>query len=152
MLSPINASRAKVRRAKCSGVDEGLAFGPAGHYIFSIVEDMEVTAVPEKGIDKLEEMVMLALVRLGPNGYGVSIQQEISDRAGRDVSFATIYKVLDRLERKGFVSSRLGERTPERGGRAKRFYRIEAPGVRALNAEREAMDNLWAGAALPNAV
>lgn len=82
----------------------------------------------------------------------MTIQQEISDRAGRDVSFATIYKVLDRLERKGFVSSRLGESTPERGGRAKRFYRVEAPGVRALSADREAMDNLWAGVALPNAV
>ncbi len=133
-------------------MDEGLAFGPVGHYIFSIVEDIEATAVPDRGIDKLEEMVMLALVRLRSNAYGVTIQQEISDRAGRNVSFATIYKVLDRLERKGFVSSRLGESTPERGGRAKRFYRVEAPGVRVLSADREAMDNLWAGVALPNAV
>ena len=126
--SQSSLSRAKVRRARCSALDEGLVFGPVGNYIFSIVEDMEATAVPDMGIDKLEEMVMLALVRLGSNAYGVSIQQEISDRAGRDVSFATIYKVLDRLEQKGFVSSRLGESTPERVARGEHIARVTCSG------------------------
>lgn len=106
----------------------------------------------DQGLDKLEEYVMLALVRLGANAYGVTIRKEVGERTGRDISFATIYKVLDRLEQKGFVSSRLGESTPERGGRAKRLFRIEAPGERALNEERHAMNRLWAGVSLPNCV
>ena len=98
------------------------------------------------GIDKIEEMVMLAVVHLGTNAYGVTIRGEIEKRSGRDLSYATIYKVLDRLEQKGFLSSRLGERTPTRGGRAKKCFRIEAPGERALREEREAMNHLWADA------
>ena len=103
-----------------------------------------------EGVDKFEELVMLALVHLGTNAYGVTIRQGIAERTGRDISYATIYKVLNRLERKGFVSSRLGERTPERGGRAKRHFRVEAPGLRALNADREVMHKMWAGVALPS--
>ena len=97
-----------------------------------------------KGVDKFEEMAMLALVHLGPNAYGVTIRKEIRERTRRDLSYATIYKVLDRLEQKGFVSSFRGESTPERGGRAKRYFRIEAPGERALVDERNAMEQMWA--------
>jgi PadR family transcriptional regulator len=104
----------------------------------------ELLHVPEyNGIDKLEEIVLLAVLRLGDDGYGVTIREEIERRTGRDLPYGTIYKVLDRLERRGFVSSRIGESTPARGGRAKRYFKILASGQRALNKEREAMDRLW---------
>jgi PadR family transcriptional regulator PadR len=84
-----------------------------------------------------EQIVLLALVRLREDTYGVPIRQEIAERIGRDVSFGAVYTTLERLERKGYVSSKMGEPTRERGGRAKRYFRIEAPGIRALNETRE---------------
>jgi PadR family transcriptional regulator PadR len=88
-------------------------------------------------VGRFEEIVLLALVRLRENPYGVTIRREIVERTGRDVSFGAVYTTLERLERKGYVSSRVGEPTPERGGRAKRYFRIEAPGIRALERSRE---------------
>jgi PadR family transcriptional regulator PadR len=88
-------------------------------------------------LGRFEEIVLLALVRLRENAYGVTIRREIAERTGRDVSFGAVYTTLERLERKGYVSSRMGEPTAERGGRAKRYFRIEAPGRRALNSSRE---------------
>jgi DNA-binding PadR family transcriptional regulator len=88
-------------------------------------------------LGRFEEYVLLALVRLRENAYGVPVRREIAERTGRDVSLGAVYGTLERLERKGYVSSRVGAPTPERGGRAKRYFRIEAPGVRALNESRE---------------
>jgi PadR family transcriptional regulator PadR len=88
-------------------------------------------------LGRFEEIVLLALARLRENAYGVTIRREIAERTGRDVSFGAVYTTLERLERKGYVSSRMGEPTAERGGRAKRYFRIEAPGRRALNSSRE---------------
>ena len=88
-------------------------------------------------LGRFEELVLLALVRLRENAYGVTIRREIADRTGRDVSFGAVYTTLDRLERKGYVLSRMGDPTPERGGRAKKYFRLEAPGIRALNESRE---------------
>jgi DNA-binding PadR family transcriptional regulator len=93
---------------------------------------------------KLEEAVLLAVVRLRGDGYGVTIRRDISDRLKRDVSFGAVYSTLERLEAKGFVSSRLGAATPERGGKAKRLYQIETPGVRALSEARAESVDLWA--------
>jgi PadR family transcriptional regulator PadR len=93
-------------------------------------------------LGRFEELVLLALVRLRENAYGVTIRREIAERTGRDVSFGAVYTTLERLERKGYVSSRLGDSTPERGGRAKRYFRIEAPGIRALNETREAVASM----------
>jgi PadR family transcriptional regulator PadR len=87
-------------------------------------------------LGRFEEIVLLALVRLRET-YGVPIRREIAERTGRDVSFGAVYTTLERLERKGYVSSRVGEPTPERGGRAKRYFRIEARGIGALNSSRE---------------
>ncbi len=78
-------------------------------------------------LGEFEQVALLALIRLRNNAYGASIRREIAERAGRDVSLGAIYTTLERLERKGFVSSARGAPTPERGGRAKRFYKIEAP-------------------------
>jgi PadR family transcriptional regulator PadR len=93
-------------------------------------------------LGRFEELVLLALVRLRENAYGVMIRREIAERTGRDVSFGAVYTTLERLERKGYVSSRVGEPTPERGGRAKRYFRIEAPGIRALNEAQDAIASM----------
>ena len=93
-------------------------------------------------LGRLEEIVLLALVCLGGDAYGVPIRREIAERTGRDVSFGAVYTTLDRLEGKGYVKSRVGEPTPERGGRAKRYFRIEAAGSRALNEARQAIASM----------
>jgi DNA-binding PadR family transcriptional regulator len=94
-------------------------------------------------LGRFEEWILLALVRLRENdAYGVPIRREIAERTGRDVSFGAVYTTLERLERKGYVSSRVGEPTRERGGRAKRYFRIEAPGMRALERSREIIANM----------
>jgi DNA-binding PadR family transcriptional regulator len=80
----------------------------------------------------LELVLLLALARLGDDAYGVSIRDEVEARSGRALTPGTLYPTLDRLERKGFVRSYLGDATPERGGRAKRCYRLQPRGLRAL--------------------
>jgi DNA-binding PadR family transcriptional regulator len=79
-----------------------------------------------------EQLILLALVRLGEGAYGVAIHKELLTRAGRDVTVAAVYKTLERLEDKGFAASSLGEPTAERGGRRKKFFRIQPAGRRAL--------------------
>ena len=76
-------------------------------------------------LGNLELMVLLSLIRVGDQAYGVPISREIERRTGRDVALGSVYAALDRLERKGFVSSILGDPTPERGGRSKRLFRLE---------------------------
>ena len=98
-------------------------------------------------LGEFEQHVMAALLRLRNNAYGVTIRREIMERTGRDVAVGAIYATLDRLEAKGYVSSRLGESTPERGGRAKRFFRIEAPGERALGEAYRMSDQMRTGLA-----
>lgn len=92
-----------------------------------------------------ETLLMLAVLRLGENAYGVTIRQELLDKAGKDVAVGAIYTGLERLARKGYVQSRLGDPTPERGGRAKRFYRLTGGGVKVLNETQSAMRKLSAG-------
>jgi DNA-binding PadR family transcriptional regulator len=96
----------------------------------------------EYRLGRFEELVLLAVVRLRENAYGVTIRREIAERTGRDVSFGAVYTTLERLQRKGHVSSRLGDSTPERGGRAKRYFRIEAPGITALNKTQEMITSM----------
>lgn len=91
----------------------------------------------------IEHLVLLAILRLGPDAYGIPILDEVAARSGRDVSRATIYVALKRLEQKGLVSSRLGESTPERGGRAKRFFKLKPSGLKALRESRAMFLNLW---------
>jgi PadR family transcriptional regulator PadR len=88
-------------------------------------------------IGRFEEIVLRAVWRLGENAYGVPIRREIADRTGREYSVGAIYTALDRLQQKGFLTSRLGDPTRERGGRAKKYFRIEADGIRALNYSQE---------------
>ena len=79
-----------------------------------------------------EQLILFGVLRLGDEAYGVAIRQEIHRRSGRDVSVNAVYTTLDRLERKGLLESWVGDPTPERGGRRKKFYALRPAGVAAL--------------------
>ena len=96
-------------------------------------------------LGEFEHIVLLALMRLGEQAYGVTVRQDIEKGCGRDVSIGAIYATLDRLEAKGYVKSRPGEPTPERGGRAKRFFRVSAKGVTAVNRTHDALRRMTNG-------
>jgi PadR family transcriptional regulator, regulatory protein PadR len=98
-----------------------------------------------QGLGEFEQMVLLAIVHLRGEAYGTPIVEEIERRTGRSVARAAVYVALRRLEEKGFVASRLGDPTPERGGKARRYVKIEAEGVRALREARHAADSMWRG-------
>jgi PadR family transcriptional regulator, regulatory protein PadR len=93
----------------------------------------------------VELLVLLALIRLGDDAYGVPIADEIEASWGRIVSIGSVYITLDRLERKGLVSSRLGEPTAERGGRAKTYFRPTTKGLREVRLARRTLIRLWQG-------
>jgi DNA-binding PadR family transcriptional regulator len=90
-----------------------------------------------------ELLVLLALIRLGDEAYGVPIAQAIEESSGRDVAIGSIYITLARLEEKGLVSSALGEPTAVRGGRAKTYFRITARGLREVRQARRTLMTLW---------
>jgi PadR family transcriptional regulator PadR len=90
-----------------------------------------------------EQAVLLAVLRLGDGAYGRAILKEVQARLERDVVAGAVHATLERLERKGFLSSSLGSGTPMRDGRARRFYRVERAGVRALDDTRHALDRIW---------
>jgi PadR family transcriptional regulator PadR len=92
---------------------------------------------------------LVAIFRLQKEAYGRAILKEIETILQRRVAAGAVYATLDRLESKGLTSSRLGEGTPQRGGRAKRFYSLEAAGVRALNDSRAITQNVWRGLTWP---
>jgi PadR family transcriptional regulator PadR len=92
-----------------------------------------------------ELQVLLAVIRLDDEAYGVPISDTIEEASGREVAAGSIYITLDRLEAKGLVTSRLGESTPERGGRAKTYYRITGKGVRAVRHAQRTLVKLWSG-------
>src|SRR5215510_4912348 len=96
-------------------------------------------------LGEMELMVLLAVVRLGDDAYGVPISKELRNLAGREVALGSIYAALDRLQQKGHVRSSLGDPTPERGGRAKRYFRATSAGLRVLCMTRTALINLWSG-------
>lgn len=83
-------------------------------------------------VQGFDEIVLLAVLKLGKNAYGVTIRHAVEDATQRATSIGAIYTTLERLEQKGFISSRQGESTPERGGRAKRYFNIEGAGIQAL--------------------
>ncbi len=98
-----------------------------------------------KPLGELEVLVLAALCRLGERGYGVAIVNEIEARSGRAVSLGAIYPTMARLEKKKYVTSRLGEATPIRGGRAKRYYRLTSAGVKALERSSIILSSMLAG-------
>ena len=98
-------------------------------------------------LGEFEQVVLIALVRLGSDAYGVAIADEIHDRTRRDVSLGAVYKTLERLETKGLAVSRVGEPTAERGGRRKKHYRISAAGQRELRHSLRSLRSMVAGLA-----
>lgn len=90
-----------------------------------------------------EELVLLAVASLRGAGYGVTIQECLEEETGHQVSVGAVYATLDRLETKGYLNSRLGPATAERGGKRKRVFRISASGVRALGESRRVRSSLW---------
>src|SRR5262245_35418681 len=94
-----------------------------------------------------ELLVLLALIRLGDEAYGVPIAEAIEESSGRDVAIGSVYITLERLTRKGFVTSKLREPTSERGGRDKTYFRITPKGLREARRARQTLVNLWHGVA-----
>ncbi|MDH3224765.1 MAG: PadR family transcriptional regulator [Gemmatimonadota bacterium] len=96
-------------------------------------------------LGEFELMVLLAVMRLGEEGaYSLAIVDDIQQRTGRGVRRSAVYTTLKRLEKKGYVSTWLGEARPERGGKARRHVRLEAPGAAAVHESRRALESMWA--------
>jgi PadR family transcriptional regulator PadR len=95
-------------------------------------------------LGELEQMILLAVLRLGDDAYGMSIRDELEARADREVTRGAAYITLERLHRKGYLKARMGDPSPVRGGRAKRYYELTAAGREALRASGKALRNLWA--------
>ena len=94
-------------------------------------------------LGEFELLLLLAVIHLGDEAYGVPISRELEQHRGRDVSVGSVYAALERLEAKGLVSSSLGDPTPERGGKAKRFFRITREGLRQVHETRRVLTKLW---------
>ena len=98
-------------------------------------------------LGEFEELTLLAVAGLGPGAYGVAVQQLLEKETRRDVSMGAVYAALERMERKGFLDSSLGEATPERGGKRKRVFAITTLGQRTLREVRRTREALWTAAA-----
>ncbi len=96
-------------------------------------------------LGEFEHIIVLALLRLEDRAYGVTVRQEIESRIRREVSIGAVYATLERLETKGYVKSHLGDPTPQRGGRSKRFFRITAKGLAAVNRTQRALQSMSEG-------
>jgi DNA-binding PadR family transcriptional regulator len=96
-------------------------------------------------LGEFEQVVLLSILRLGEDAYAVSVRDEIARCTGREVSRGSIYITLDRLETKGYLKSRLADPTPERGGRAKRYYALRPRAIEALRDSRRALVAWWRG-------
>jgi len=96
-------------------------------------------------LGEFEQLVLLALMHLGDNAYAINARDEIERRTGRSVARGAVYITLDRLEKKGYLESWLADPTPERGGRAKRYYRVRPAGVVALEYSRATLRRMWQG-------
>lgn len=112
-----------------------------------MVYDIEQTMRPSY-LGEFEQVVLLAVLRLGENAYGVPIRAEIEKRAGRRVTVGALYATLDRLEAKGLVHSWFADPTPQRGGRSKRYFKLLPKGVQALSESRDMFNRMWQGVRL----
>ncbi|HEX9618463.1 MAG TPA: PadR family transcriptional regulator [Anaerolineales bacterium] len=96
-------------------------------------------------LSRTEEMILLGVIRLGNNAYGIAIREYLENVLGKSLSVGAIYVPLERLDKAGYLSSYAGEPTPERGGRSKRFYQITPRGLAALQETEKLHDTLWSG-------
>ena len=99
-------------------------------------------------LGEFEHIIVLALLRLEDQAYGVTVRQEIELRTEREVSIGAVYATLGRLETKGYVKSNRGDPTPQRGGRSKRFFRVTPKGVAAVNRTQRALESMTEGLGL----
>ena len=102
----------------------------------------------EKFLGEFEQITLLAVMRLGDGAYGTTVRQVLSDTINRDVTIGALYTTLERMEKKGLLESKMGEATPERGGRAKKYFKLTAKGVTALKRSKQALTTLWSGVSL----
>jgi DNA-binding PadR family transcriptional regulator len=96
-------------------------------------------------LGNFELMVLLAILRVGDEAYGVPIARELEKTSGKDVLQGSVYSALDRLEAKGLIAARLGDPTPERGGRAKKYFKVTARGLREIRDTQRVLISLWRG-------
>jgi DNA-binding PadR family transcriptional regulator len=96
-------------------------------------------------LGEFEQIVLLAVLRLGGDAYGVPVRREIEKRTGRSLTVGALYRTFDRLEEKGYLASSFSDPTPERGGRSKRYFIVRPLGVRALWESHEALTAMWQG-------
>ena len=97
-----------------------------------------------KDLSLYESIILLAILRLEDNAYGVSIREKIEEIARRSISYGTLYSYLDQVHRKGYVRKSMGRPSPERGGRRKIFYRLTTDGEQALKAAYKLQKVIWA--------
>ena len=97
----------------------------------------------DQHLGELEELALLVVMALGPDAYGVAVQRRLERDGRRRVALGAVYAALDRLERKGYLVSELGEATPQRGGKRKRMFAATALGMRELNRVRRTRERLW---------
>jgi PadR family transcriptional regulator, regulatory protein PadR len=107
---------------------------------------------PVGNLGEFEQLILLAILRLRDNAYGVTIRAELADRAGRNVAPGAMYTALERLETKGLITSRMSDPTPQRGGRAKRHVAVTAAGRKALTRSVQAYERLLDGLNLARGV
>lgn len=96
-------------------------------------------------LGEFEQLLLFALLHLGDEAYGVAIRQAVEERTGRTVSAGAVYVAMERLSEQGLVTSRFGETTPQRGGRRKKYYRLEPAGAEALQRSYETLTRMAAG-------
>jgi DNA-binding PadR family transcriptional regulator len=94
-------------------------------------------------LGEFEEVVLLSVAILADDAYGNAIKNEIRKRLGRNPSIGALHASLGRLEEKGFLESKEGETTPERGGRRKRYYKVTKAGVKAIQEVKDIRDSMW---------
>jgi PadR family transcriptional regulator, regulatory protein PadR len=104
-----------------------------------------IEQMPSIYLGEFEQIVLLAVLRLGEKAYGVPIRAEIENRASRKVTVGALYATLDRLEAKGLVHSWFADATAQRGGRSKRYFKLLPAGVEALSGSKAVFDRMWEG-------
>ena len=118
------------------------------YFFHSLITIHSITNSIMCPLSRIEEMLLLAVCRLGDKAYGITIRRQIEASMQRTFSIGAIYVPLDRLEQKGYLSSYMGAPTQMRGGRSKRFYKITASGIEALKTTRALNEAIWAD--MPN--
>jgi len=114
-------------------------------FLLRIYDSVVFLIVTHQGLGEFEQIVLLAIAQLRGESYGIPIVEEIERRTGRSVARAAVYVTLRRLEEKGFISAWMSDPTPERGGKGRRYVKLEPAGAKALREARRVTDVMWQG-------